>query len=219
MIPAEAIGRLLRGQGDCAPGSARTPWLRLAGIALACGGAYGLVLGGFSLRPLQCLFSALKVPLLLGCSAALCLPPLCALNLSLGLGRDLGRVLRAGASGLAALAVCLAALAPFSALTYLSSANYRLAIVVNGLLFALATLGGQSVVNRHYAALVSADPRHRLARRSVGLLFAFVGIQMSWILRPFVGAPGLDPQFVRPALWDNAYVIVARTTWELFSGR
>ena len=43
-----------------------------------------------------------------------------------------------------------------------------------------------------------------------GLLYVFVAIQVAWVLRPFVGAPMLEPSFVRSNAWSNAYVVVVR---------
>lgn len=37
------------------------------------------------------------------------------------------------------------------------------------------------------------------------VLYLFVGIEMAWVLRPFVGAPGLPVQFFRHGAWGNAY--------------
>jgi hypothetical protein len=46
------------------------------------------------------------------------------------------------------------------------------------------------------------------------VLYIFVGIQMGWVLRPFIGDPMEPVQFFRDEAWDNAYVIVARMVWE-----
>ena len=43
------------------------------------------------------------------------------------------------------------------------------------------------------------------------ILFAFVGIQMGWVLRPFVGTPNKPVQFFRQGAWSNAYIEVADT--------
>jgi hypothetical protein len=43
------------------------------------------------------------------------------------------------------------------------------------------------------------------------VIYAFVGIQMGWVLRPFVGVPGRPVTFFREGAWGNAYEEVART--------
>ena len=46
-------------------------------------------------------------------------------------------------------------------------------------------------------------------------IYIFVGIQMAWTLRPFIGAPSVRPQFFRSGVeWENAYVVVARLVWD-----
>jgi hypothetical protein len=45
---------------------------------------------------------------------------------------------------------------------------------------------------------------------TVGLVYTFVGIQMGWILRPFVGDPSRPVAFFREDTWGNAYVILAQ---------
>jgi hypothetical protein len=59
--------------------------------------------------------------------------------------------------------------------------------------------------------------RHRVLLRTWLVVYAFVGIQMGWVLRPFVGAPGMPVQFFREEAWGNAYVIVARMIWDVIT--
>ena len=61
--------------------------------------------------------------------------------------------------------------------------------------------------------LVARSARHRTMFRLWLVIYAFVGIQMGWVLRPFVGHPAAPVQFFRSGMWGNAYVEVARTAW------
>ena len=45
-------------------------------------------------------------------------------------------------------------------------------------------------------------------------IYVFVGIQMAWVLRPFVGDPRLPAQFFREHSWGNAYDVVARLIYD-----
>ncbi|MFO0837863.1 MAG: hypothetical protein U1D55_05005 [Phycisphaerae bacterium] len=65
-------------------------------------------------------------------------------------------------------------------------------------------------MRRYYLPLIRREPRHRITLAAWMVLYAFVGIQMGWMLRPFVGAPDEPPQFFRPEPFSNAYVVVAR---------
>ena len=72
---------------------------------------------------------------------------------------------------------------------------------------------------RHYRPLVARNPRHRVGRAAWLFLYVFVAIQSAWVLRPFVGAPGLPTRFFREGAWSNAYVMLVRSVWDLVTSR
>ena len=113
------------------------------------------------------------------------------------------------------MAVVLAALAPITLWAYASSSDYDLAILLNGVIFLVATLVGQVVLSRHYRPLVARNPRHRVGKAAWLTLYVFVAIQLAWVLRPFVGSPGLHVSFFRADAWSNAYVSLFRRIWSL----
>ena len=198
------VDDLLRGKGRHAPGGGRVLWGEIILLGMAGGFVYGAVMGTYSGRFLQALFSALKVPLLLAVSSLLCLPSFFVVNCLLGLRQDFAAACRGLLGAQAALALSLAALAPLLAVAYQSIDRYEQATISNGLAFALATAGGQLALARHYAPLIRANPRHRTARRFWVLCYVFVAVQMAWVLRPFIGAPGLSTRFFRENAWSNA---------------
>ena len=114
----------------------------------------------------------------------------------------------------AALTVILVALAPLTLFWYASSSHYRSAILFNGVMFGVASAGAQVLLRRAYRPLVARQRRHLWVLRAWVIVYAFVGIQMGWLIRPFVGDPTGPVQFFREGAWDNAYVIVARMAWE-----
>jgi hypothetical protein len=209
---------LLRSEGRYAPDTATLPWRRIGLVAVLGGLLYGAVMGSYGLRPLQALYSSLKVPLLIGGSALLCLPNVYAVNAALGLRDDFPAVLRAMVSAQGTLSLCLAALAPITTFGYLSIARYDHAVLFNGVVFLVAAVGGQVTLTRHYRHLVRLNPKHRVGRRAWLSLYVFVAIQMSWILRPFVGDPSLPPRFLREDAWGNAYVELGRLIWRAVVG-
>ena len=206
---------LLGGTGRYSALRRRAPWGRLA-LALALFGfAYGAAMGSFGGRGLQCLYSGLKVPLLLLCTTAVCLPNFYVVNTLLGLREDFAAALRGVLAAQSIVAVALAGLAPVTLFGYVSSRDYVFAVVINGVYFAIATVAGQIALSRYYRPLVAARPRHRIGRAAWTVLYVFVAIQLAWVLRPFVGAPGLEVRFFREDAWSNAYVIVFRDVWAL----
>ena len=197
------IDALLRGE-------ATVPWRFIAVAVCLAGFGYGTVMGFHGGRFLQALYSGLKVPLLLSVATCVCLPSFFVLNTVLGLRSDVAVAVRAVLLAQGSVAVCLAGLAPLTAVGYLSSANYPFAMVLNGVMFALASLAGQITLTRHYRPLLARDPRHWLGLFAWLILYVFVAIQAAWVLRPFIGAPGLPTSFFRQEAWGNAYVQVVR---------
>jgi hypothetical protein len=180
---------------------------QLVSLIVIFGGIYGAVMGapaGWT----QVLYSAIKVPILLGVTFALSVPSYFLLNSLAGLRNDFDQAIRAIAASQAGLAITLASLSPFTALWYFSCTNYNTDILFNGLMFAIATAAGQALVRRFYRPLIQRNPRHRLLRNVWMFVYSFVAIQMAWVLRPFVGNPRMPTHFFRHDAWGNAYVFL-----------
>lgn len=175
-------------------------------------GVFGGVLGE---RAWQVIFSAVKVPLLLGVTFLIGLPSFFVLNTIFGLRKDFGEAVRSLLATQAGLAIVLASLAPLTLLWYASSANYSAALRVNGLMFAIASLAGQWLLREYYRPLIVRNPRHRLMLWTWLGIYVFVAIQLAWIFRPFVGSPGSPVQFFRAESWQNAYTVVAQLIFKL----
>ena len=186
-------------------------------VIVLAGALYGGVMGSFagtgSIRWTQILFSAIKVPLLLGVCFILTVPSFFILNTLLGLRTDFHQAIRAVATAQAGLAITLAALCPFVLLWYASCPVYPWAILFNGAMFAIATAAGQVLLRRHFQALVDRNPRHRTTLGAWIISYTFVAIQMAWVLRPFVGGPSEATTFFRPGAWGNAYMVVGDLIW------
>ncbi len=213
------VDDLLRGTGQHAEGGGRVPWARIAVVLCLTGFAYGIVMGFFAGRPRQALYSGTKVPLLLVISTLICLPNFFMLNTVLGLRDDFAAASRGILSSQGTVAACLMALAPVTALGYASSSHYPFATVLNGAMFAVASIAGQMCLVRHYRPLIARNPRHRVTLRAWLVLYIFVAVQLAWILRPFIGAPSMRVRFLRPDAWGNAYVHVADAVWKLVTGQ
>jgi hypothetical protein len=181
---------------------------------------YGGVMGSFGglspQSPLQIVYSAVKVPLLLLATFLLSLPSFVVLSTLLGLRGDLSASLRALVATQAGLAIILASLAPFTAFWYAGAASYPSAVAFNGLMFAVASFSAQWLLRGYYQPLAERNKRHRTMLRVWVALYAFVAIQMAWILRPFIGAPGQPAQFLRDDVRSlDAYVTVVRLVFDV----
>jgi len=213
---------LRRRPWDAGKGVLRSRVGRLAADVIAFGLFYGAVMGTFGGllgdRFWQICYSALKVPLLLLATFSLGLPCFFVLNTLLGLRRDFAEAVRALLAAQAGLAIVLASMAPLTAFWYVSSGDYQHALLFNGLMFAVASFAAQGLVRAYYRPLVARNGRHRWMLWTWLGLYVFVGIQMAWVLRPFVGAPDQPVQFFRAASWGNAYEVVLRLVWTAVSG-
>lgn len=207
--PLRLVEEVLRG------GAPRAAWA----LVVACGMAYGLVMGSYGGHGLQPVYSAVKVPFLLVATVGLGLPSFFILNTLRGLRADFGAAVRAVVGSQAAVTVVLASLAPVTAFWYVGGAGYQESILFNALIFGVASVAAQLPLRRAYQPLVERDPRHRAMVRVWLALYAFVGIQMGWVLRPFIGSPTTPVEFFRAGAWDNAYMVVARMVWDVVAGR
>jgi hypothetical protein len=186
---------------------------------LVFGSFYGAIMGCFGGwaggRILQVVFSAVKVPLLLLAATLIALPNFFVLNTLFGLRRDFAEALRAVIAAQAGLVVILGSLAPLTILWYASSADYAAALRFNALMFASASFGAQFLLRGYYRPLIRRNRRHAAMLWCWLILYVFVGIQLGWILRPFVGSPGAPVQFFREGAFSNAYEVVFRlmTGW------
>lgn len=214
------VDDILRLGGRSAVATAeRRELLRLTAYAIAFALLYGAVMGsyaGFSGRHsrddllLQMIFSALKAPLLLAATCLVSLPSFFILNTLCGVRDDFAEAARAITATQAGVSVILASLAPLTFVWYLTSLDYPAAILFNATMFAVASVAGQKLLHGHYRRLIACNRRHRILMWVWLGLYAFVGIQMGWMLRPFIGSPDAAVEFLRKEPLDNAYIIVGR---------
>ncbi|MAT15471.1 MAG: hypothetical protein CMJ46_09405 [Planctomyces sp.] len=198
---------LLRPRGQALPSLRVLPLL-----VIVLGGGYGAVMGtygGLSADRLwQVVYSGTKVPLLLLATFSISLPSFFVVNTLAGLRNDFGKVLSALLATQAGLTVILFSLAPYTILWYLSFDDYGRAILFNGLMFAVASISAQFILLKFYRPLIRQNPLHRLMLVLWLLIYSFVGIQMGWVLRPFIGSPDEPVEFFRENSWGNAYEMV-----------
>ena len=192
--------------------------LLLVIFGILYGGVMGSFGGVFGERLWQLVRSGVKVPMLLLCTFIISLPSYFVINTLFGLRADFKYALRALLATQAGLTIILSSFAPLTAFWYISSSNYRAAILFNALMFGSATLSAQFILKRLFQPLIQRDRRHLWPLRTWLVTYIFVGIQMAWVLRPFIGSPDMPPQFFREGAWGNAYVTLANIFLSLIRG-
>lgn len=203
----ESVRAVLAGHADGAIAGSGT----LAVLGAAC---YGFAMGSFSVtEPARAWFmvlAAIKTPMLLAITTLVCLPGYAALVLAAGRRSDLrgavARLVIAQASG----AIVLASLAPVVLVLYTGIESNERAILANAAAFAIAAGAAQLTAWRLFRPLVRTSRRHVVLLAFWFAAYAFVGVQLGWTLRPFVGTPGTPVQFLRDEAFTNAYVAMSR---------
>jgi hypothetical protein len=192
-------------------------WLAFTLVVIVAGsGAYGATIG-LGRAPLQAAYAAVKFPLLILLTTAGNALLNGMLAQMLGLGISFRQSALAVGTSFALASVVLAALAPVTLFLWWSTPPFSSAqalvahnatLVVHVALIAGVT--GNAALLRLLVALSGSRARagRILAAWLVGNLF--LGSQLSWIMRPFVGSPALPIEFLRAdALRGNFY----EATW------
>ena len=223
------IAALLRGEVELlskwsAAWDARRMGLHIIVIILGAG-SYGAAMGSWR-DPQQALFTAIKFPLILLLTTAgnallnAMLAPLLGLNLPFR---------QSFAAILMSFTIAAAVLGAFSPLiaflvwnapdirSAASAGVYNLILLAHVAVIALAGITG----NMRLFQLLRRLGGSRTVAQWVLLAWLagnlFLGSQLSWILRPFVGSPGLPVQFLRTAAWHgNFYEAVFHALTQMF---
>ncbi len=194
----EGVDQLLRRPAwfveAAAKGTAQTEVVRLLFLTVLIGGGlFGAAMGLFRPGP-QILSSAVKLPIVLLLTAGLTVPAYSAARWAAGAQVSARQDILLFMSTLGLTSLVLAAVAPVVLLGVLSGFSYHATILT-----VVACCG--------VAGIVGMLAFIRAARRQAGsswssivvsaLVFALVGTQMAWTLRPFVARPRAQFEVVR----------------------
>jgi len=167
---------------------------------------------------LQLLATTVKVPLLFLLTLAVTLPSLYVFSALMDSRLRVGETARLLLLGVVVNLALLASFGPVTAFFTLSTESYPFMVLLNVLFFAVAGAAGLAFVHRALLAVFDAPesraeggsaapgppagtPRGGHAARILFriwiIIYGVVGAQMGWILRPFIGAPGVEFTFFR----------------------
>ena len=177
--------------GDTPIGVARTLMIALGGSAL-----FGIALGSFSGSAAQMLSSAIKAPMLLMGTTALCFPAFFVMQLTRASKPvSLTRALSIESHALAATALWWGALSLPLLFLVSTVQGYRMAQL---LALMVGAVGGAVGLRRFWTGLEArTGPAPRGTMAAYFVLYGVVGAQLSWFLRPFVGSPDQPFTLVR----------------------
>jgi hypothetical protein len=157
---------------------------------LILGGLYGGVAGAYS-GPLQSVAAAAKLPFLFLATFVVCFPAFYVVQVLVGSRLQLLQVVVLVTSALALTTVVLAAFVPVPAFFLITGANYYFQHLLHIVLVGAAGIFGMYALHDGLTTICERRgvyPRKALTiMRLWAVLFGFVGIQMAWNLRPFLG--------------------------------
>ena len=188
-----------------------------AGRVLVCGALYGASLGAWHDARLA-VYTAIKVPLLLFATAALTALFNWIIASMIGLHLRFAESIEMSLLPLSIASIILASCAPIVFFFDVSlpppmpaeRTLHNLLYLTHTALVAGAGLSGTTFLQRRLLEVCSGNAR--LARRVHAtwvVAFAFVGGEVAWILRPFIGSVYLPVVFLRSdALHGNVYEFI-----------
>src|SRR5438046_7442698 len=157
---------------------------------IALSGFFGLVAGAYS-GPAQAVSAAVQLPFLFFATFAVCFPAFFVVQVLVGSRLRLLQVAVLVVGAVALTCVLLAAFVPNTAFFPVTGANFYFQHLLNIVIAGVAGLFGMYALHEGLSVVCEKRgvyPRKALTiMRAWALLFAFVGIQLAWTLRPFLG--------------------------------
>jgi hypothetical protein len=178
---------------------------------------YGAVMG--STHSLwQALSSAVKLPILFLATLVVCSPTLYFFNLIFGSNQSLAQNFALILAAITVTAVLLLSFAPILLFFLLTTSSYQFFKLLNVGIFAVTGIIGVIFLSAGMRIVSSGGKEGAGARRNVVrlwvLVYAFVGSQMAWTLRPFIGAPSMKFELFRQ-LGGNFYANIFASIGEI----
>jgi len=215
-------------------------------LSVLLGIVYGIFMGLYAVltrRPpcwVQMFATSVKVPALFFLTLVVTFPSLYVFSALLGVRMGPRSVLRVVVAALAVNLAVLASFGPITGFFTLTTTSYGFIKLLNVLFFSIAGFlglgfllkmlrglddgasadGGQGAPSDSpgllNAPLLPASPARRVFRVWL-VLYALVGAQMGWVLRPFVGSPNMEFAWFRERE-ANIFIDVFKTLVGLLRG-
>jgi hypothetical protein len=195
-------------EGDDLAGLARS----LVAIAVVCAAVFGAAIGAYR-GGVQIGYAAIKLPLAMMLTAAVCAPSWTALRRAFGAPSSLARDLVATLVALAMSGLVLVGLAPLLLVGVVLEVSYH--SMALGLVGCALLAGGAGI-----GALWSARSSGGRGRAPLAIflsLLVLVGAQMSWTLRPYLVRPRtVEVPFIRAV--EGSVIGAALESWSSARG-
>jgi hypothetical protein len=176
---------------------------------------YGAIIGSYG-GGLQIISSAIKLPALYLITLIICLPTLYFFDILFGSKLGFKQYVTMALTAVSVISVLLFSFAPVVLFFLISVKGYDFFLLLNVLIMAITGgvgvrlfyKGMRDMVNESEA--IEQNLRQRLLKGWV-ILYALVGSQLGWTLRPFFGSEGEIFQIFRPEINGNFYAKVLQS--------
>ncbi|MEO0406419.1 MAG: actin-binding WH2 domain-containing protein [Cyanobacteria bacterium P01_A01_bin.135] len=191
--------------------------LSMSVLSAILAGVYGVVMGMYN-GVLQAIASGVKLPILFLLTAIICIPSLYTFNVLLGQSFKFLQTVTLMVMTIGTTTILLASLAPIAFFFTLTTQNYQFMLLLHVLIFGLCGIYGVRYLYRGcaYLAFRLEQPLNTLLLRIWIAIYAVVGMQLGWRLRPFIGHDGSPFQLLREQGDGNFYLSIWRAALNLF---
>ena len=170
----------------------------------------------------QAMFTGIKIWLLLFLTMVICFPSFYIVQLILGSKMAIKQLLILLLSGLVVVTTVMLAFAPIVLFFQLSSDNYQFLQLLHVLVFLFSGFYGMRIVLEALNRVFESNqvyPKIGLTVFKIWVvIFAFVGMQLSWNLRPFIGSKDLPFELFRAKTQGNLYTYIFGALGNLMEG-
>lgn len=179
---------------------------------------YGAVMG--STHSLwQTIGSGIKLPILFLATLFVCVPSLYFFSLLFGSNQSLRQSLAIILTAITVTAVLLLSCGPITLFFLLTAPNqYQFFKLLNVAIFSISGLMGVVFLYQGIKVVAGSQTEGASTRKWVLIIwmfvYAFVGSQMAWTIRPFIGAPGTPFEIFRQ-LGGNFYANILQSFGEI----
>ncbi len=172
---------------------------------------YGAIIGAYS-GGLQILSSAIKLPALYLITLIICIPTLYFFDILFGSKLNFKQYVTMALTSVSVISVLLFSFALVVLFFLISIRDYDFFLLLNVLIMAITGVVGVKLFYKGMVDMVGPEAieykmRNRLLKGWV-VLYALVGSQLGWTLRPFFGSEGKAFEIFRPEIDGNFYAKV-----------
>jgi hypothetical protein len=178
---------------------------------------YGIVMGSYN-SFMQAVVSGLKIPVLLMFALFICFPAFFVIQYMLGSKMTISQMISTILAGFVVFTTIMASFAPIIIFFMITGNNYAFLKLLHVAIFSFSGFFGMRTIME--ALKFSCDKKSVYPKIGITVfkiwivIFAFVGMQLAWNLRPFVGDKSMKFELFREKE-GNFYLAVLQSTGTL----